>query len=93
MPDTLDRAREHTRAYDDFRRQTGKDFAYLQSLHSKSLDGAVRGRAREFGGPPNVMVCDPDVLAYLTELALEHLAVGASMQEMRRAGSLRERNA
>ena len=79
---TRDGAREHTQLYGNFQRRTGKDFSYLQKLHSDALDAAVRGRTRLWG-PPNIVACDPDMLVYLTEVALQHLAVGAAMQEVR----------
>lgn len=85
---TLDSARKHRSEYDEFRRRTGRDYAYLQELHSDSLDGAVTDQKRGMWTPPAIMHCDARMMAYLTEIALQYLAAGAAMQEVRERSRL-----
>lgn len=75
--------RKHIKRYNDFRRATGLTFKELQKLH----EAAVREIDKLQNPSPvsddirNLVVStDLKTMAYLTDIALEHLSVGASLE-------------
>ncbi len=76
---TLEKVRDHQDTYNDFRRRTGKRYDDLQKLYSDAIDATVESN-KDFFSPPGYIVCEPETMVYLLELALEHLAAGAALQ-------------
>lgn len=75
-PQTL----QHMYRYDSFRKATGLNYKALYRKHTQAVAEVDKAKG-ELGGLANqaYMIINPVLFAYLTDIALEYLALGAEM--------------